>query len=59
MIRDNIPNTIKGVAALSAALACIGAHTQSDSDVAKVVVENELALRDLVRYALNALASDA
>lgn len=63
MIRDNIPRTIKGVAALAEALDCIGA-TQPNGDnanddlLAKIIVDNELALRELVRFSLNALATE-
>jgi hypothetical protein len=64
VIRDNIANTIKGAGALQEALDCIGATEpngdgKTDHALAKIIVDNELALRDLVRYSLNALATEA
>ena len=55
---------IRGVAALAEALDCIGAmhpsgDNKTDHDLAKVVVENEMPLRELVSYALECLAKDA
>lgn len=63
MIRDNIPRTIKGVGALVEALNCIGAQqpngdNQTDHDLAKIIVDHEVELRELVRYALDALSGD-
>lgn len=58
-MRDNHPNTIKGAGALQEALDLIG-YTEPDGDkrLAKIIVDNELALRDLIRYALNSLSND-
>lgn len=61
MIRDSIPKAIKGVGALAEALDCIGGQQPSgdnktDHDLAKVIVDNELDLRELVKFALDALA---
>lgn len=57
MIRDDTPNTIRGAAALQEALDLIGGEGVTDKDLAKVIVDNELFCRALVRFALNELAS--
>ncbi len=57
MIRDDAPNTIRGAAALQEALDLIGGEGVTDKDLAKVIVDNELVCRALVRFALNELAS--
>jgi hypothetical protein len=63
MIREKPTQAIRGVAALSEMLDHIGGVQENgdsvtDSMVAKVLTENELELRELVRYALNSLAND-
>lgn len=58
MIRENITLSIKGAAALSEALDQIGGHEKSDHDLAKVIVENELSLREFLRWGLYRLATD-
>lgn len=58
LIRENLTETIKGVAALAEALDMIGAEGKDDHAMAKIICDGELPLRDLVRYALNSLAND-
>jgi hypothetical protein len=53
--------TIRGVSALAEALECIGGRhpsgdNKTDHDLAKVIVENKISLRELVGYALKCLA---
>lgn len=55
----NRAETLKGLSALQSALDLIGntdTAGQGDKLVAKIVVENELALRDLIRFACTKLA---
>lgn len=53
---------IRGIAAVSEALNCIGAERfidgGGDHAVAKIVVDNEMQLRSLVAFALVCLASE-
>lgn len=56
MIRENHAAAIKGAGALQEALELIGAQDKTDHDMAKVIVDNELELRELVRFALDGLA---
>ena len=58
-MRDNYSNTIKGAGALQEALDLIG-DTDPDGDkrLSKIIVDNELALRDLIRFALNSISND-
>lgn len=58
MIRENLTETIKGVATLAEALDVIGAEGKDDHALAKIICDGEVPLRELVRYALNALAGD-
>lgn len=58
----NRAETLKGLAALQSALDLIGntdTADQGDRLLAKIVVENELALRDLIRFACTKLALEA
>lgn len=57
-MRDNFPSAIRGAAALQEALDMIGAEGKDDHALAKVIVENESPLRDLVRHALNSISHD-
>lgn len=62
MLPDQAPQlnryeTLKGMAALQSALDLIGSGAENgDKLLAKVIVENELALRDLIRFACTKLA---
>lgn len=58
MMRDNIPRSIKGAGALAEALELIGAEGKTDHDMAKVITENELELREFLKWGLMSLASD-
>lgn len=60
---DNHPPLLRGIAALSAALNCIGGLAPNgdsigDHAVAKIVVDNELELRALVKFAVDTLAEE-
>lgn len=58
-IRDNYPSAIRGAAALQEALDMIGSDQENgDSALAKVIVDHELPLRDLVRHFLNTISAD-
>lgn len=54
----NIPDIIKGVAALTEAIDTIGGEDKTDHDMAKIIVEAEMPLRNLVKYALDCLAAE-
>jgi hypothetical protein len=56
-MRDNLTETIKGVAALCEALNVIGSH-KTDHDMAKIICDGELELRALIAFALKSLAQD-
>lgn len=62
MIADEAPalnraETLKGLAAIQAALDLIGSGIESgDKLVAKIIVDDELALRDLIRFVCIKLA---
>lgn len=58
MIRDDDANAIRGVAALQEALALIGMPGATDMAMAKIIVDNEMACRALVRFALDRVASE-
>lgn len=50
-------SALKGAAAVAEAVNLIGNDREkTDHDMAKIIVENELAVRDLVRFALKRLA---
>jgi len=56
--RGYLAKAMTGCGALYAALDEIGNQGHSDHDLAKVVVDNEMALRALLTYALNHLAAE-
>jgi hypothetical protein len=60
MERENIIGAIRGAAAVQEAIDRIGASDEGggDHDIAEIIVKNELALRDLVRFALDAAAAE-
>jgi hypothetical protein len=47
---------LRGAAALLEAVTLIGATNADDYDVARVIVENELELRELIAFSLRELA---
>lgn len=50
-------SALKGAAAVAEAIELIGNDQEkTDHDMAKIIVENELAIRDLVSFALKRLA---
>lgn len=49
-------SALKGASAVAEAIELIGEDGKTDHDMAKIIVENELAIRDLVRFALSRLA---
>lgn len=59
-MRDNYPSAIRGAAALQEALDLIGGDHEGEGDkmLAKVIVDNEVPLRDLVRHFLNSVSND-
>jgi hypothetical protein len=61
MIRDNWPSAIKGAGALQEAIELIGTPVEDgggDSALAKIIVDNEMALRALVRHALDLISGE-
>ncbi len=58
MIRDNVPSAVRGAAALMEMLDCIGSADGGDKTVAKILVDNEIPLRDLAKYALEQIANE-
>lgn len=55
-IRENSTGVIRGLAALSEMLDCIGERNADDHKVAQVLVENELHLRSLLAFGLDRVA---
>lgn len=55
---ENRGNVLRGIASLSDMICCIGASEMNDHDVAKILVENELALRALVLFAIGHIWTD-
>jgi hypothetical protein len=49
---------LRGAAAIAEMLDLIGAQDVTNHDVAKVLVENELAIRDMLAFVLSRLAGD-
>lgn len=59
MIRDNYPSALRGAAALQEALNLIGNDKEkTDHDMAKLIVDNELGLADLLRHFLSSIAEE-
>lgn len=58
MDKETFATTIKGVAALAEAVDMIGAESGDDHKLAHVICDNELPLRELIRYALKSLGED-
>lgn len=58
MIRENMPAAIKGAGALAEALDLIGASEKTDHDMAKIIVDNDAALREFLKWGLASLATD-
>jgi hypothetical protein len=58
MIRENIPAAIKGAGALAEALDLIGTEGKTDHDMARIIHDNELVLRDFLKWGLHSLATD-
>lgn len=48
---------LRGAAAITEMLDCIGACDASDRDVAKVLVEHELDIRELLAFALTEIVN--
>lgn len=48
---------LRGAAALIEALKMIGAENATDHDMAEVIVENELELREMLAFVLNETAA--
>ncbi len=60
MAKENIASAIRGASAVQEAIDRIGTSDEGtgDHDIAKIIVDNEIALRDLVRFALEAAADE-
>ncbi len=58
MIREEWAKAIHGCGALMEILDLIGTGEKTDHDIAKLIVENELRLEALLRFALDRLAQD-
>lgn len=58
MARNEGVDALRGAAALQECLDTIGAEGLTDHDLAKIIVENELECRTLVRWAVARLATD-
>lgn len=56
MDEDETANVAEGYAVLTRALGTIGAHNNSDHDLAKVIVEGEMKIRALLAFAIRKLA---
>ena len=57
--RSLIARRLRGAAALTEALFLIGAENATDHDLAKVIVDNELELREFLSGAMAALRQDS
>lgn len=59
-MRDNIPSALRGASALQEALGLIGGDPDGDGDkkLAKVIVDAELDLANLLRHFLNSIAEE-
>lgn len=60
MIRDSIPSAIRGAAALHEALDVIGtpAEDGGDEKLARIIVNNEMPLRDMLRHFMTGIAEE-
>jgi hypothetical protein len=51
-VTKSTTNVLRGVAAVQDAINCIGDPDKKDSDIAKLICDNELVIRELLEFAL-------
>lgn len=55
---NRIHETICGTMTLSIILNCIGSEGQSDHTIAKLIVDHEMELRSLIKFAVSAITDE-
>jgi hypothetical protein len=55
---SDIGNQLRGAAALAEMLDCIGGEGVTDHDVAKLLTDNELDLRELLSFAIRKMIDE-